>query len=395
MRKRLLYITAWGIDRTPHAETYLPALAADGWEITMVAPNAEQAVLRRVLGYPCQVRNLGDFSRLPVRTRVARIVCALIAARFGPYDVLYLQSHGLAPLAGLLLRGPLSGKRLVYHTTDYIDPLRYRWRSRLEGMLARRAGLYMNAEYHRAYISRTQHRITAPILVAPPNLPVEWPVPGPDPALRERLAGGPRDAFVIRLSGGFHPLRMVPNLLQAVARLPERFRLTMTKTPADETTVLRLLRRLGIAERVVLLDQRPYEQTFAYSVNADAGVLLYANNDLGNFFQAPGRLTECMSCGLPVVASNFTGLQNLITAYELGVAVDATAPASIAAGFLELETGIRDGRFSRDRIRRVFLDRFASNHWYPAVREAFNDLLTGKPMPAFVPTPSSFELQHG
>jgi len=71
----------------------------------------------------------------------------------------------------------------------------------------------------------------------------------------------------------------------------------------------------------------------------------------------------------------------------------AAAGPARARSQMSIEAGIRDGRFSRDRIRRVLLDRFASNHWYPKVPEALNNLLAGKPMPAFVPTPSSVQLQ--
>jgi glycosyltransferase involved in cell wall biosynthesis len=130
----------------------------------------------------------------------------------------------------------------------------------------------------------------------------------------------------------------------------------------------------------------------AWSVNADAGMLLYRNNDLGNFFTAPGRLTEYLACGLPVLATHHTGLENLLMRYDLGVAVDSAKPRRIADGLLELEAATKQGRYRANRGK--FLERFAFDLWEPTIVQAFNALLepgrsraTGRPPFPWLPNP--------
>ena len=105
--------------------------------------------------------------------------------------------------------------------------------------------------------------------------------------------------------------------------------------------------RLGIKDRVVCIGRQTYEDIFQYTSSSDIGIMLYANNDLGNFFQGPGRLTEYLACGLPILASNFTGLQLLTLKHGVGLCADPDSPEDIAQRLLDLEAGRRDGRFSR------------------------------------------------
>jgi glycosyltransferase involved in cell wall biosynthesis len=150
--------------------------------------------------------------------------------------------------------------------------------------------------------------------------------------------------------------------------------------------------RFKLRERVVRLPRCGFADMLSWSVNADAGVLLYRNNDLGNFFTAPGRLTEYLACGLPVIGTNHTGLENLILRYDLGVAVDSAKPRRIADGLLELEAATRQGRYCANRGK--FLERFAFDLWEPAIVEAFNALLeprrrdsTSRPAFPWLPNP--------
>lgn len=381
MSRRLFYITRSDVALSPYAEIALPALADAGWEITIAAPNAEDSLLNRTR--PFAARRLGIASRSSAGALGHELSVArhLLAARAGPCDVIYVNSQSMSWRAAIWLVGPLGAKRLVYHNPDYYDPLAHPMHARMEGRLCRKAHLYINNEFHRGYITKTAYRLRCPLLTAPPNLPAHWPIPAPQAARRAELAGAcMEDPFILTLHGGYSALRMVPQLFEALALLPPRFRLVMTESGGSAAEARAHAARLGILERVVTLSNPTFERMLATSVNADAGVLFYRNNDLGNFFTAPGRLTEYLACGLPVIATNHTGLENLVLRYQLGGCVDTTSPAQIAQGLLRLEAAKRAGMHAAGQMRELFLRHLAFDHWEPIIVRAFEMLASGEPV---------------
>jgi glycosyltransferase involved in cell wall biosynthesis len=208
--------------------------------------------------------------------------------------------------------------------------------------------------------------------------------------MRSLLTGGEPDAFVLISHGGYADLRMTRELLEALSRLPRRFRLAMTNAQESCPEMDSLLDKFHLAGRIVRLPRTDFLEMLKYTVNADAGVLLYRNNDLGNFFQAPGRFTEHLACGLPLLASDHTGLENLVRRFDLGECVDATRPEDVAAGILRLGQAAKEGRCQRERLRQSFLQHFAFDHWEPLICRAFDDLLSGTGRRETAPPPSKW-----
>jgi glycosyltransferase involved in cell wall biosynthesis len=377
--RSVLFITTADPDTTPHAEWIPWTLEKAGWRVTTVTPAGKDSLLREVLGakWTCRTFPFGrGANRLAAEFALAR---ELFKARFGPDRVIYLHSQGLGWRAALAFLGPLFGKRLVYHDPDYYDPITHPVRAALEGLLARRCDLVISHEFHRGYIMRAAYRLRCPVLVSPPHLSAGWPIPPRSDARRREIDGGRDDAFILRLHSGFHSRRMVPELFEALSVLPDRFRLAMTGRPdgSADPAAGELVRKLGLAGRVVTLPRLDFGTMLEYTSSSDAGVLLYANNDLGNFFQAPGRLTEYLACGLPVVASRFTGIENLVLRYGIGRCAEPGDPARLADAILALEDDIRSGRFFPTLIRHRFEKHFAYDHWESRVVTAFERALRG------------------
>lgn len=339
----------------------------------MLAPNADRAVLRRVLPYLCAPQNLPG-GRVG---RELRIAWELTKARMGPYDLIYIQSSALGPRA---ITGVIGGARLrkkvVYQTYDYIDPQAFPVLSRLERAFVRRVDAYLNGEYHRALVCKTLYGYDCPTLIAPPVLPAAWPIPERNCDRRALMTGGGEDAFVLMLHGGFHPLRMVREIFEALARLPQRYRLVITSSGENEPLADALIEEFGIDSRVVRLGPRDFAEMLHYTVNADAGLLLYRNNDLGNYFQAPGRLTEYLACGLPVIATDHVGLENLVLKHDIGIATDSRSPAEIARAVIRLDEAKRAGRFSCASLRRTFVECFSFELYERTVCELFDSVAT-------------------
>ncbi len=375
----MCFLTRSHLDSSPYAEIALPSLAEDGWDITVKAPGASNSVLWAVRRYPRVAADMRWQDGRHVVRQEAELLRALWSARWGGYDVIYVNSQSLSARAALALAGPKLGKRLVYHNPDYYDPFSHPRYFRLERRFCRKVDLYLNNEFHRGYITQALYGIACPVVTAPPNLPACWPIPRPSAQKRAEMCGGSQSGqFVIMLHGGYNEIRMVPELFRALALAPPHIRLVMTGREHRRAEVDRSLASLGIEGRVHRLPRVSFQEMLAYTVNADAGVLLYQNNDIGNFFTAPGRLTEYLACGSPVLASNHTGLENLVLRYGLGETVLSTDPKDIAAGILRLERAVREGRLCRGKMRDLFLRHFAFDHWEPTVVMAFNELLEGR-----------------
>ena len=373
--KRLIFLTVQDLAVNAWPELPLPALARRGWNITVVGVNSKLSVMGQALPYPCERFDLAPRGAGLVAYEL-QVLRWLQRARFGPYDVIYLHSQALASRAALGLMGPFFGKRLVYHTHDFFDPVTHPFHAHLEGKLTRRASYFFNGEYHRGYFCRTMYNLRCPVLVVPPNLPAAWPIPGPSREIRRLLGARTPEDVLLMLHGGWSPLRATDQLLHALALLPPRFRLVMTSNLDPNLTAR--LERFGVANRVVCLGQVGYGKLFSYSASADIGIMLHVNNDLGNFFQAPGRLTEYMACGLPVLASHFTGLQLLMLKFRIGLCADPASPSEIASRIIEIESARRKGEFTRDTIRRTFLESFAFDNWESAVCDAFDATIAAK-----------------
>jgi glycosyltransferase involved in cell wall biosynthesis len=123
-----------------------------------------------------------------------------------------------------------------------------------------------------------------------------------------------------------------------------------------------------------------FDDLLAYTVNADAGLLLYEGT-LGNFFTAPGRLTEYLTCGLPVLASAYTGIENVVRGFDVGVTANAYDIDRLARGAEILEQQVRSGRFPSAEMKRRFEDHFAFDHWEPLVVSALEDCLHDRKNP--------------
>jgi glycosyltransferase involved in cell wall biosynthesis len=287
-----------------------------------------------------------------------KLAAALVKQRFvGPPKLFFVYSPAAAPAAWLGLLG-VSRDRVLYQTQDFLEPRRHPWRAFFERRLARRAGCVISNEPNRARFLASNYALRDAPVVVRTALPADWPVPERDPELRRRLLAkvGFRDegaARIIMAGGGYSNVRCTEELIRAVGLLDERYVLVFTGMqeggPAYHAT-LEACRRAGIERRVVVLPQLAYADLLRHMAACDVGILLYPDDGIGNFYQAPGRLTEYLNCGLPVVASNFPGLELLVLKHRLGEVCDPTSPDEIAAALRRL--GSRSAEeLGRDRAR--------------------------------------------
>lgn len=377
MSRRLCFISRYSLQRTPYGEIMLAPLAEAGWDLTVYAPHATQGLLRQHRPYQAAFHDIDE--SLPRFQQEKAILKALWHGRTGGFDVLFIQSQALAARAALALTAAGRSPKVVYHTMDYFDPNQYPKHYRLEQKLCRRADLCINNEFHRGYLTHVHYNVKGKTITAPPNLPTHLKLPEPT-GDRLPAAGMKREPgdFILMLHGGYSNMRAGDEMLEALTLLPPRFKAVMTGTGRPGDDLAQRLDKLNLTHRVARIGRLDYLDMLAHTVECDAGFLLYGNTDLGAMFTSPGRLTEYLACGLPVVATNHTGLENLVHRYRLGVSIDSTKPKRIAAGIEDLAQRMGAGEFTKDQMRQSFRDTFAFDHFEPLVVGALEALADGK-----------------
>jgi hypothetical protein len=257
--------------------------------------------------------------------------------RGGFSTIFYLHGHVVTPAASIALLG-VPRQRIIYHTQDFIEPGRHPHWEFFERRFARRAGWVISNEINRARALMSCYGLKRMPSVVPTALPTDWPRPDCKPELRQAILArvGREDDENCRLvvhEGGFAHVRCGPQLLEAFRMLPKDFVLVFTGMDCGSKEWLELRQlagKLGLEHRVVILERLDFADLMRHTACCDAGVLLYPNDGIGNFYQCPGRLTHYLGCGLPIIASNFPGLELLTLKHNLGAVCDPQSPAAIA-----------------------------------------------------------------
>jgi glycosyltransferase involved in cell wall biosynthesis len=76
--------------------------------------------------------------------------------------------------------------------------------------------------------------------------------------------------------------------------------------------------------------------------SADAGICLIENVSLSDFMSLPNKVFEYAFAGLPIIASNFPELSNVVLGYKLGKVIEPS-PELLLGAVLETE---RNSKFN-------------------------------------------------
>ncbi|MFP3898637.1 MAG: glycosyltransferase family 4 protein [Dehalococcoidia bacterium] len=225
------------------------------------------------------------------------------------------------------------GGKLVYDAHEltpelaYVSrPERLGWRV-MERFLIRRADTVITTGSHRAQYLVTRYGIAPPTVLL--NCPPLALAQASDDALRERLGLEDGAVPLVLYQGGFIPGRGLDKLVLA-ARYVHNGLLVLMGWGTEEAVLRGVVRREGLEGRVYFTEPVPPDELVRYCMSASAGVVIYRNTGLNNYYATPNKLYEYIHAGLPVVSSDFPALKEIVEGYGLGCTFDPDDPESIA-----------------------------------------------------------------
>lgn len=334
---RLVYFTALAPGDDPNPFMAAIWLRRQGRPFTFICRGSERE-------YPSPYGNI-PLESIPERFGSAgrvfwhvRAAWALFRQRWiKPKPVFYMQrsESSAAALLGLMF---LPRRRLVYHTQDYLEPGQFPFWQYLERRLARRASFVISNEPNRARFMASHYRLPRLPLIVRTSLPSDWPLPEGADRWRDELsrrvdATMDEPTRFILHQGPMTTLRCSEMVLEALRLLPRRMVLVCTGMEETSGVYRRwapVIEAKGLASRVICLPRQSFRNLCDLAGAVDVGLLLYVDDGIGNFYQAPGRLAQFVRGGVPVVLSNFPGLELLALKYGLGQACDPSSSRELA-----------------------------------------------------------------
>jgi len=169
-----------------------------------------------------------------------------------------------------------------------------------------------------------------------------------------------RDDDTLRLlwCGNLHPLKGLPILLQALARLPpnQRFVLRVVGAGPQRTRYERLSRRLGIAEHIEWTGWIPHQAALQQYQWADVFVF----TSLRDTF--PSVVLESLAAGLPVICLDHLGMGDIVDD-TCGEKVPLTTPAEVIDGVCKAILSVTSNSQRWERLSQGAIERARRYTW--------------------------------
>jgi glycosyltransferase involved in cell wall biosynthesis len=169
-----------------------------------------------------------------------------------------------------------------------------------------------------------------------PNYPALDSPPAPRPLgeLRGAEAVDPRRPIALYL-GGLMAGRGLEELVDAVASVPD-LQLVLLGDGVLEQPIRRRAVVRGLGDRVHVVPPVPPAEVLAVTASATFGVSPIVPSCLNYRYSLPNKLFQYMAAALPVVASDFPQVREIVDREGCGILVDTSRPAAIATAMRRL-----------------------------------------------------------
>jgi glycosyltransferase involved in cell wall biosynthesis len=111
-----------------------------------------------------------------------------------------------------------------------------------------------------------------------------------------------------------------------------------------------------------------------YASSATLGVSPYVPEGLNNRFSLPNKLFHYMAAGIPLVASDFPQVRDIVEGSRCGVTVDTTRPAEIARGIRRVLADPAEAAAMGERGRAAVDERYSWEASAAILRGVYADI---------------------
>ncbi|MEO6578789.1 MAG: glycosyltransferase family 4 protein [Candidatus Limnocylindria bacterium] len=237
------------------------------------------------------------------------------------------------------------------------DALNRAWYGRVESRYVPRAAVVMVANPGVAPELARRYGIDDVAIV--PNYPVEsGQVVVCD--LRELPGIGPipKDAPIVLYLGAIMPYRGLEELVVAMLQVDGAHLVCLGAGGGSTRAVEAETRRLGIADRVHFLAPVPSADVVPFAASATLGVSIVQPASLSYRLALPNKLFQYMAAGLPVVASDFPDVRQVVEGSAAGLVVDPTNPDAVATAIRNVLSAPGRGRAMGAAGRRAVAEHY-------------------------------------
>ena len=259
------------------------------------------------------------------------------------FDILYLYSpHNIYQnwLVSLGFKG-----KIIYHTQDFLDQNQYVIKTLIEKKLMKKADINITNEENRGIFLKYLYNLEKLPLTIKTTLPKEFPFKKFSIEKRKNILkkfnlneNNFHSYKLIFHIGGYNEKRLTENIIEALSLLNNEYLLFFTNSKEksfSEKKLKELSVKYDVVDRVFLFGKLPEQELFDIIPQMDLGLLLYPDNDIGNIYQSPGRLSEYLGSGLKVIVPNYPALDCLINKHNFGETCDPKFVNSICNSILK------------------------------------------------------------
>lgn len=143
------------------------------------------------------------------------------------------------------------------------------------------------------------------------------------------------DRFSVTIAGSLNEINALPTVLKAIKDIDCDFYL-IGGSEENVKTVREIVQRSDVSGKVIItgrLDPKDYYEALS---KCHVGLTLPFNTELNNYFGITVKTWDYMAMGIPIVASNFPALKEIIANQGIGVVVDPTSSEEIRNAILSL-----------------------------------------------------------
>lgn len=254
------------------------------------------------------------------------------------------HAHDLPTLLPAYLAARLSNGKLVYDAHElfteqgspYSDSKYWRYLERW--LLKRVDGILTTNESRAEIIHREYGAESRPVAIY--NCPVMCEtLPDATPLRKFVQLAVPELRRIVLFHGAISDDRQCEELIDSAKELDKGTVIVFLGYGSPESYIAKLessAARQGAGKKVLFHPSVPNDRVIEYIQSADVGVVFYENSCRNNYYCASNKLFDFLAVGVPVLASDLPGINEITEGRDVGITVNSENPHEIGAAINRL-----------------------------------------------------------